>query len=461
MQQKFDIVKITASLAERTLQVIMSREVDEQSVSRDVVMLTEKASHRVVPCAIETAGSVITLRLQEWPVPNAEYLLVVQAGILSVIGEKLPASLQRSIVFSGEITNQIRILAPAMFEKLDGAALTWEEIGENAVLRYFVEIAADAAFYDVLVSSVVENSPAASFGGLAEDRQYFARVRVQSASSYGPWSQTVTFFIATKSGEGTQDPVFLKPLLLVGAPEDGITPAVFTLTFSASIAGSEPVVSLVRRLAGGLPQTVLASASIAGPSLLIDADIVDNAVYDIIVSGVTAAGWQSQDPYKLSVTTALTPLYADIDSVAGLLSGWTASRATLLQLIHTASQYADYLLANSTSYTTNASSGPSFATRQFVKYRAAKEALLSLYIAKAESTSRAGKIGEVSFEAGQMPNLKNLIDNIDAEVKNWMDAMLGYKMRGYVKPKSVIKSSKSASTTRQDGIAGGGERTDL
>lgn len=105
--------------------------------------------------------------------------------------------------------------------------------------------------------------------------------------------------------------------------------------------------------------------------------------------------------------------------------------------IREASKYAEYLKKTSITGT------PSFEVQQFVKYKAAMDAVLKTYVSKARIGGTKGKIGEVTFEnTDRVDVFSGLLSMLKKEVKIWEDAIRGYGFAGFAKPVSTVKGSK-------------------
>ena len=452
MQVKFDIVKISASMAERTIELTMSREVDDSTVSRDVIALAEKASERVVPCTFEFAGSRIIMRLLEWPTANTSYTLLVQRGIKSVIGEELAASIQRNIVFESQLTSGVVVTRPVQFERVDGLSIAWRETGDVLAGEFYYEVATDNTFSNVVYQGIIDRSEVAIAD--VPDGDYCLRVRAQKGTDVGTFSEPVSFVVGAAI-QGGINPIILRDIDLLEIPEAGETPDAFRFILSAAInADTAPLVSLTRRF-GASKETVAAEAVINGREITVSpvapAVIENDSYYDIRIYGVEADGYRVPEPISIAVMTAPSLLYAPLQSVTSLLGEWDVPKETLLLFINDASKYVKYLMPYGTVDPANVS----FEVSQFVKYRAAKEALLSTYMARAQSIGKRGKLGEVEFEnSNTLPGLTSLLKFLDDEQKIWQDAVRGYGPEGRNKPTSAQRSSKSTATGPLDTLTG-------
>ena len=467
MQSKFDIVKISASLAERTLQLLMSREVDEKSISSDVINLAERVSRRVLPCAFTVTGSLVSMELLEWPVPNIEYVLLVQKGVLSAMGEELPTSMQRNITFASEITSKITITSPTMFEQMNVCSLAWQEDGDVLCNKYYVEVATDQGFFNLERDDVVLDDTTLILGGLANN-QYYVRVRAQDDSVYGTWSPVVTFLIKSQyDSPGVSDPVYVRQLKVLTQTPDNATPSTFDFVFNTPINTGVMPVAQVSKLIGFARVVVNCTVTVTNATISLtptDGPFEDNCRYEVSLFGVEAAGYEGDDPFVFVKTTTLTPMYASMDDVMSLMGGWSLPVNRILYYVHEASLYADYLrtsaaVVKSTVLTLTVIP---FEVTQFVRYRAAKEALLSLFMDKAAETGEKGQVGEVSYAVeGDLPSLKDLMGMLDLELKTWEEAVRGYGPEGRNKPISAIRGQRLSTNVRYDSFGGTMDRSNF
>lgn len=191
----FGISGVEASLAEQAILIHFTLDIDEETTGIEDIYLVEKSTKKIVPVDIEVNGDVVKLKLLEWAVPNSEYTLVVQGSIQSVVGDILSAPLLTTVEFESSVMSTISVLSPADFERTNEVRLDWREIGENLTGQFYIEVARESAFYNIVIRTHVLGSTDILLASPPEPGQYFFRVRAEDSSSgdYGTWSDTRTF----------------------------------------------------------------------------------------------------------------------------------------------------------------------------------------------------------------------------------------------------------------------------
>ena len=217
MERFFQINSIEASLKEQSLFITLNADVDEATVNDDNLILMNKASRAMIPFDISIDRKVIQLKLKRWAEPNSEYLLIVEAGIKSLVGTELESSISRKIIFKSEILNGIRILNPINFESLtdiEELKVRWEEVlpprKKKKYKRYRIEISKDQAFINQAIETYVDvdsENYEMVFNEFSLG-QFFIRMRVEDNDQYGPWSEVISFTI--KSSKQVKDPTIIE-----------------------------------------------------------------------------------------------------------------------------------------------------------------------------------------------------------------------------------------------------------
>lgn len=258
MYQKFDILGINTSLADKKVYIECTLDVDEASVTANTITLTRSGSSYICDYDVTVNGTVIELTLKDWPVPNLEHLLVVQTGIMSVIDEPLSAALKRKITFASGVTSTVTVTSPSNYEEISALNLTWVEkaadVSLGLVNSYYLEIATENAFYNVVRATTVYGKNDISLTGLPSG-QYYVRVRAQDGSDqYGRWSELITFVVKAAAAvtpppaEGDDDEsIYEEGLLVTTLPANGETPSTFLLEFSEILDTSGIEVIVLRR----------------------------------------------------------------------------------------------------------------------------------------------------------------------------------------------------------------------
>lgn len=246
------MVGIHTNLAEKQIRMEFTHGVKPDSATSDSLVLCEKESGRIVPADILVSKKVITLALKEWPQAETEYLLRIQSGIRSIVDDELPDSILRTLLFKSEVLSTIDILTPSHHEELTELSVAWQENGpdgkdEGLVSSYYLEIARENAFYNLVRTTDVQGRQSIQLQGL-EAGQYYLRIRAQKDKEYGRWSETITFVMMDKEQEEPEEPIFERPLRLVEQPENGETPTSFLFVFDEELdADIVPTIKIKRR----------------------------------------------------------------------------------------------------------------------------------------------------------------------------------------------------------------------
>lgn len=243
MYQKFSIVFISADLIEKRIAIEFTHDVDGDTVTLDTLTLLEKESSRIVDVRIHTKRNFVYLELLDWPNPNTEYMLLIQKGIKSIVNDELPDSLQRSIYFKSEVTSAVEVRSPSDYEEINELFISWVEKrtvpSENLVNSYYIEIAKDNAFYNIIQKTEVHDRNDITLS-LLPPGQYYLRIRAQKNGHYGRWSDTVTFVVKEESRKPPDSnfddgPIFEEELEVVMTPVNGETPKSFIIEFNEEI----------------------------------------------------------------------------------------------------------------------------------------------------------------------------------------------------------------------------------
>ena len=204
MEHKFQLLSIKPSMKDKTVQLIFSLDIDEDSVVDNIYLMQEKPRTHI-PCDITVKKRTVTLTLTQWPTPNVTYSLIIEPGkVLSITEEKLIDFLPVKVEFKSEILTDVKILSPKNFEEVkDELTITWQEVGPSPTRKYYIEIATENIFENLVEVAVVDktihpdadNKYSATFKALKKEGQYYVRVRPQNDNTYGRWSETITFVL--------------------------------------------------------------------------------------------------------------------------------------------------------------------------------------------------------------------------------------------------------------------------
>lgn len=244
MYQQFNIIHFETDLIKKTVTLICNFDIDRDTVSRRSVKLVDDENDSIVLTRVTVKKDTILLDVVDDLIPNHDYLLICSRDIKSVTGEHLYSSIIRNIRFVSTITDTVEILCPSRNEKVDAVYLEYESKGE----RFRVQIARENIFSNKVIDSIVDGVKQIDFD-VPDGGQYYARVRVESDKSFGPWSEIVPFLyrVPAENEEDDPDPdpgstpvdpdkpTILSSLELISLPEDGETPLEFVFIFDDPI----------------------------------------------------------------------------------------------------------------------------------------------------------------------------------------------------------------------------------
>ena len=166
--------------------------------------------------------------------------------------------------------------------------------------------------------------------------------------------------------------------------------------------------------------------------------MLDNSIYEIRIKNVRDQLEQKipLDQIETKITTELKPSYSTIEAVRTIIERDEISDHDILYYIRDASQFVEY--ASGEEYTDEVP----FHVRQYVKYRAAYDSLLKLYMSKAADAGRSGTISEISFDhSGRFPDIKDLLESLQQEIERWEVHVRGFGFQGRIAPQAGIKGS--------------------
>ena len=255
MYQKFDILGINTSLKDKKVYIECTLDVDETSVTPDTITLVAKGTNRLMDTNFAVNGRIIELDLRQWPEPNVEYMIVVQTGVKSITDEPLSTALKRLIIFKSEVMSSVVIVSPSDHEEISAITMAWKEKPINnmpAINSYYLEIASENAFYNLVLSTNVFEKNEITLTSITAG-QYYARVRAQDGDDYGPWSDVVTFLVKEDSPvvptptPGVDEPIYSQELEILSVPKNGETPSTFLIEFDEDIDMDGIEITVTRR----------------------------------------------------------------------------------------------------------------------------------------------------------------------------------------------------------------------
>lgn len=242
MYQDFVLVDVTTNLFDKTIDIYFNFDIEPNTITQRSLRLIEEESGSVIPIKYAIDGSVVSITLQTDPVPNVDYMLIINREVGSVTEQPLKTEYLRYIRFTSTIKNKVTILSPSNLETVDDLYIVWKEDAENPnplVSRYRVQVARDNIFHAIDIDTIVTDKTDARFMIPEVDPyQYYIRIRVETESEIGSWSDIVSFVYREKRTDTVVEdskPVIDIPLTLTIKPENGDTPDSFILTFDEPI----------------------------------------------------------------------------------------------------------------------------------------------------------------------------------------------------------------------------------
>ena len=251
MYREFSFTSITTSAIDKSIIVFMTAEVEPQSVSTDSIRLLDCSTNHFVLITYEFVKDKIIITLPTYPIPNSRYKLCIQ-GIEDIVGNKLERGIEYELQFASCVKSNATVVSPVHGEKISTISVELAEslnpgvaATEPLVGSYYIEIATDNLFYNIIFTSNLIGENKIILKDL-HNGQYYLRARVQNDGDYSLWSDVITFVFEQRestqlpgddnASNGTDDDiVFHKPLSIIGVPKDGDDASSFYIELDAPI----------------------------------------------------------------------------------------------------------------------------------------------------------------------------------------------------------------------------------
>lgn len=244
MYQSLSVVAIETQYADRQIILNTSFDVDPSSVNEETVQVISRTNNVPANVSFNVVGKDIIVTIDENIVPNTDYIIRA-TGIKNVLGETMKAGIRRKVVFKSSVREIPVIVSPSNYEEITDLKVTLKAILEDKEYEslenksYFIQIARDVAFIDIVLESTSDEASV----NLQDLRagQYYIRARIESYENnekeYGKWSETTSFISLAKKTEVVDEdaPVFIQEVALVDQPVNGETPNSILLEFSGEI----------------------------------------------------------------------------------------------------------------------------------------------------------------------------------------------------------------------------------
>lgn len=170
--------------------------------------------------------------------------------------------------------------------------------------------------------------------------------------------------------------------------------------------------------------------------------VKNNSIYEIKLNGIKPTDSKSEyvGDKTIKFATAMNPMYCTLMDVSSLLDVVDIPEDIVLYNIRESSRYASYVYETTFKGRRLHPDKIPFAVKEFTRYKAAKDCLLKIYMALVTDNVIEGTLGEVKFKnRDRLPDIKKILDYLDAEIKKWLDAIRGYDLEGRAKMKTAIR----------------------
>lgn len=459
MYQEFTILTVETELINKKIVVTTSMDIDPNSIDEIEATLYDRETREPIVLIPEINKNIIEFHLESWPTPNNSYIFTLKP-LRNVLRELSRSGIKRKIEFKSSITKQVEILSPLMHEAVNSLNVKFRTFDNTEIENnienesVFIEISTDNAFINISNHiNVVDKSEVKIH--LNKSEQYFIRARVQSKEEVGPWSKVITFVYGQPKVEEIQEsePDYIPEYEDMMTPEiddiadfeinclaeQGTTPEQIILVANKEL--NEDDFSQSQILIYSKKGIAKHTAVVTGETIIIDLidGLKDNTVYTIKLINIESL---SGDTLSLDIklTTAMKPLYCDIEDVTALIGDFKIPDHVVLHHIHSASKFADYVVSNCDYPFEIDEDDVPFIVTQFVKYYAAHECLLRHTVDISSSIGLKGTVGNVNFsESESAKDISKLLKHFCDEVDKWKDALRGYELEGRARMRHGVR----------------------
>lgn len=169
----------------------------------------------------------------------------------------------------------------------------------------------------------------------------------------------------------------------------------------------------------------------------------DNSIYEVRIKAkkdVEDKFDYDMEDQTIKFISQMTPSYCKLIDVESLINIIDIPPDIVLYNIREASAYADYLVAKIRDGETLLLNNVPFYIKEFVRYKAAKDCLLKIYMSLVTTNTVEGMLGEVKFKLREkIPDIKSLLQYLDMELQKWIDAIKDKDIEGRARMKTAIK----------------------
>lgn len=269
---KFSVISVETDLKEQSIFIHLNKQVDTDTVTIDNITVALRnyslATMSYFDLSVLDDLKTITVKFRNTPIVNADYVLLIQDTLKDLEGNNLDQSLFRNVRFISTVTSTVELVSPVNFEVISNQRFVWKEVGEDLTNTYRIQISTDTSFYDLQVDLTVTDQTELLLGKQLKPAQYYYRIRAESGTDFGVWSETRTFLLSPTavvttdtvdqtidSNTTVADEIEIEDLVeeqlnvltAVEVPESGATPTSFNFMFDEDIDTDTLVVSLIRK----------------------------------------------------------------------------------------------------------------------------------------------------------------------------------------------------------------------
>lgn len=190
MFKQFNLSSIQVDAINKEIVLKFNFDIAPNSVKGDSINLVTYDTGDHIPFKTKIDNEFIYLYLDEWPIPNTKYQIIVEKEITNIAGMQLNSSLRRQIVFKSVIADVPQIISPYNFERLDKIKISFQG---NPKESYYIEIATENKFYNLIYQGKVYEKEISLELPDIEEKQYYVRARIEENGDIGQWCEPVTF----------------------------------------------------------------------------------------------------------------------------------------------------------------------------------------------------------------------------------------------------------------------------
>lgn len=475
MHQEFIIQTVETELINKKIIVTTSMNIDPNSIDEIEASLYDRETREPIALITKIKGCVLEFTLMEWPKLNNAYIFNLKP-IRNILRELSRSGIKRKIEFKSSITKQVEIINPIMHEAINSLNIKFKTFDNTEIENnienesVFIEVSTDNVFANITNYISVSDRNEIKMH-LDKSDQYFIRARVQSDKECGSWSKIVTFIYGKPKVEEIQESepdyipeyenmVDMTPEIdniadfeIQCLTEQGTTPEQIVLLANKDF--DEDYFSQSQILIYSKKGVAKHTAVVDGNTIIIDFinKLNDNTVYTIKLIEIKSLSGDIIS-LELKLTTAMKPLYCDVYDVTSLIGDYKISEDVILHNIHSASKFADYIIASSEYPFIIDENDVPFNVIQFVKYYAAHECLLRYTVDISSTIGLKGGVGNVNFsESESAKDISTLLKHFCNEIEKWKDALRGYEFEGRAKMTHGVKGRYSFTPVQPLNIA--------